>query len=317
MATADRTSIGLTVALVALLAGMMFLPQWLVSLLALSLARGLVVLGIVLQMRAGLVSFGQGLYYCLGGYTAAMFASHYGVREVAVLLVAVVVVSAVVAFVLGLLLSRYREIFFAMLSMAFSMILYGLLVKSPGLGSTDGFSLPAVTFFGWAPAAQQTGVYILSCVVAYLIALLYHRYQQSPAGYLAGAIRENEIRVEYLGRSAQRLLHAKYVLASVISAVGGLVAALATGHVDPEMAYWTTSGEFVFIAILGGTGHVAAPFVASTLFSLVRTYAYQFFPYTWQMILGLVLLLIIVFLPRGLWSLVQRRSTEVPRAADR
>ena len=176
-----------------------------------------------------------------------------------------------------------------MLTMAFSMILYGLLVKSPELGSTDGFNVPGVTFFGWKPEAQHTGVYLLTCSLTYFIALAYHAYQKSPAGYVAGAIRENEIRVEYLGNSAQRLLHFKYVIASVISALGGLLSALATGHVDPEMAYWTTSGEFVFIAILGGTGHVAAPFIGSMLFSLVRTYAYQISPHTWQMILGLVL----------------------------
>ncbi|MBK8210658.1 MAG: branched-chain amino acid ABC transporter permease [Rhodospirillales bacterium] len=313
----DLTLLGLTLALVLLLAGAVIFPHWLTFLVMMSLARGLVVLGIVLQMRAGLVSFGQGLYYCIGGYTAAMLGSLYGVREVAVLIAAAILVSAAVAFVLGTLLSRYRDIFFAMLSMAFSMILYGLLVKSPALGSTDGFNVPAMTFFGWKPAVQSTGVYVITCFLAYMIALAYHYYQKSPAGYLAGAIRENEIRVEYLGSSAQWLLHAKYVMASVISAVGGLLAALATGHVDPEMAYWTTSGEFVFIAILGGTGHVAAPFLGSTLFSLVRTYAYQFFPYTWQMILGLVLLLIIVFLPRGLWSLIQRLYSEKPRAADR
>ena len=307
--------LGLTLALAVLIVGMAVLPQWLLSLVTLSLARGLVVLGIVLQMRAGLVSFGQGLYYCIGGYTAAMLAGLYGVREVAAVAAAVILVSGTVAFVLGILLSRYRDIFFAMLSMAFSMILYGLLVKSSALGSTDGFSVPAVTFFGWEPEAQHTGIYVLTCLLAYVIALAYHNYQRSPAGYLAGAIRENEIRVEYLGSSAQRLLHAKYVMASVISALGGLLSALATGHVDPEMAYWTTSGEFVFIAILGGTGHVAAPFIGSTLFSLIRTYAYQYFPYTWQMILGLVLLLIIVFLPRGLWSLVQRSRPEAHRAA--
>jgi ABC-type branched-subunit amino acid transport system permease subunit len=315
--TIDRTMLGLTLALALLLVGVVVFPQWLTFLVMMSLARGLVVLGIVLQMRAGLVSFGQGLYYCIGGYTAAMLGSLYGIHEVAVLIAAAILVSAAVALVLGTLLSRYRDIFFAMLSMAFSMILYGLLVKSPALGSTDGFNVPAMTFFGWKPDAQSTGVYVLTCVLAFVIAVAYHRYQHSPAGYLAGAIRENEIRVEYLGSSTQSLLHCKYVIASIISAIGGLLAALATGHVDPEMAYWTTSGEFVFIAILGGTGHVAAPFVASTLFSLVRTYAYQFFPYTWQMILGLVLLLIIVFLPRGLWSLVERRTREAPRATDR
>jgi branched-chain amino acid transport system permease protein len=314
--TKDWTPLGLTLALAALLAGLAIVPHWLAFLVMISLARGLVVLGLVLQMRAGLVSFGQGLYYCIGGYAAAMLGSLYGIHEVAVLAAAAVVLSAAVAIVLGALLCRYREIFFAMLSMAFSMILYGLLVKSPELGSTDGFSVPAVTFFGWEPEAQRTGVYVLTCVFAYLVALAYHYYQKSPAGYLAGAIRENEIRVEYLGSSARRLLHFKYVIAAIISALGGLLSALATGHVDPEMAYWTTSGEFVFIAILGGTGHVAAPFIGSTLFSLVRTYAYQLSPHTWQMILGLVLLLIIVFLPRGLWSLFPRSGPEKRRAAD-
>lgn len=315
--TKDKTLLGLTLALALLLLGVFVFPQWLTFFVMLSLARGLVVLGIVLQMRAGLVSFGQGLYYCIGGYTAAMLATLYGIREVAILIVAAALTSAIIAFVLGSLLTRYRDIFFAMLSMAFSMILYGLLVKSPALGSTDGYSVPPVVFFGWKPEAQGTGVYILTCALVYLIAIAYHRYQKSPAGYLANAVRENEIRVEYLGTSAQSLLHCKYVLASVISAIGGVLCALATGHVDPEMAYWTTSGEFVFIAILGGVGHVAAPFIGSLLFSLVRTYAYQFFPYTWQMILGTVLLLIIVFLPRGLWSLVRDANREKSRAADR
>jgi branched-chain amino acid transport system permease protein len=75
------------------------------------------------------------------------------------------------------------------------------------------------------------------------------------------------------------------------------------------MAYWTTSGEFVFIALMGGIDHVAAAFVGAILFELIRTFAFQFSPYTWQMALGIALLAIILFLPRGLWSLVsaQRR----------
>ena len=216
---------------------------------------------------------------------------------------------------LGALLCRYRDIF-AMLSMAFSMILYGLLVKSPELGSTDGFNVPAVTFFGWKPEVQSTGMYLLTAFWATSSRSLITITRSPRPGTWQARLRENEIRVEYLGTSARRLLHVKYVIASVTSALGGLLSALATGHVDPEMAYWTTSGEFVFIAILGGTGHVAAPFIGSTLFSLVRTYAYQLSPYTWQMILGLVLLLIIVLLPRGLWSLVRRSSPEKRRAAD-
>ena len=87
--------------------------------------------------------------------------------------------------------------------------------------------------------------------------------------------------------------------------------ALASGHIDPDMAIWTTSGEFVFIAILGGTGHVAAPFIGAIVFAVIRTFAIQEAPHLWQMTLGIVLLALILFLPKGLWSLVTRSKREV------
>ena len=74
------------------------------------------------------------------------------------------------------------------------------------------------------------------------------------------------------------------------------------------MAYWTTSGEFVFIAILAGSGSVVAPFLGALIFGAIRTVAYDLSPYTWQMSMGLVLLAAIVFLPDGLWSLFRRRK---------
>jgi branched-chain amino acid transport system permease protein len=86
-----------------------------------------------------------------------------------------------------------------------------------------------------------------------------------------------------------------------------VLSAFASGHIDPEMAYWTTSGEFVFVTLLAGTGHVAAPFIGAFLFELLRTYALEYAPYTWQMVLGGAMLLVIVFMPRGLWSLFQNR----------
>jgi branched-chain amino acid transport system permease protein len=72
------------------------------------------------------------------------------------------------------------------------------------------------------------------------------------------------------------------------------------------MAYWTTSGEFVFIALLGGTAHVGAIISAAVLFEFIKTWVTQFSPYTWQLFLGIVLLAIIMFLPKGLWSLLAR-----------
>ncbi|MGF6629538.1 ABC-type branched-subunit amino acid transport system permease subunit [Pseudomonas frederiksbergensis] len=301
----DKTELILLAVAALLAAGGWIAPQWLVFLLTMALAKAMVVQGVVMQMRAGLVTFGQGLFFCVGGYAVGMSGHFLNITDLAVLLMIGVGVAVLLAMVLGLLMTRYREIFFAMLSLAFSMILYGVLVKSSALGSTDGFNVKAWTLFGWSPAAGQGPLVLFMIIVASstVLAVLLHRYSRSNAGMMCEAIRENEVRVEYLGQSPRWVLYMNYVAAAAVSALGGGFMALSAGHIDPEMAYWITSGEFVFIALLGGTAHVAAPFIAAIVFAVVRTYAIELVPHSWQMILGFTLLAIIVFLPKGLWSL--------------
>ncbi len=307
----DKTQGALLAVTLALVAAGFVAPYWLTFLLMLALAKGLVVQGVVIQMRTGLVSFGQGLFFCIGGYGVGVASNLMGITDAFVQLGLAVAASLAVAAVLGLLMARYRDIFFAMLSLALSMILFGLLVKNQALGSTDGFNIAAQTYLGWKPAAgeQKLVSYLLTVVLAGIAAQLIYLYMASGVGQISEAIRENEIRVEYLGLSPRWLIYGNYLLAASVSALGGALTAFATGHVDPEMAFWTTSGEFVFIALLGGVTHVAAPFVAAVLFAVVRTYALEFTPNTWQLILGVVLLANIVFLPKGLWSLIQRDRT--------
>lgn len=306
----DKTSRNLWVAAVALLALAAVLPNWLGFITTIALAKGLVVLGLVLLMRTGLVSFGQGLYFCIGGYVVGIAGSRWGVTDVSLLLAMAILAALVISVLLGLLLCRYRDIFFAMLTMAFSMILYGVLVKTESLGSTDGFNIEQASVFGWQPAQEHLGtlIYVLTVIFAVIILQILHRYVRSPLGYAGEAIRENEIRVEYLGISPKRVILYKYVIAAILASIGGALTALAAGHVDPEMAFWTTSGEFVFIALLGGTAHVAAPLMGAFIFEIIRTFAFDLAPYSWQMILGSVLLLIIFFLPKGLWSLIPKRK---------
>ena len=306
----DRTLPALAIACALLLGAAALAPQWLVFLLALALAKGLVVLGLVLLMRTGLVSFGQGLYFGLGAYGAALLSHRAGLADAALMIVAGTVCAAAVAAILGLLLARYREIFFAMLSLAFSMILYGALVRSSALGSTDGFNLHAKAFAGMALASglERRVFFAVSVVAMLCVAWLLHRYLASHWGRLSAAIRDNELRVEYLGASVYRVVYVNYVAAGTLAGMGGAFAALAVGHVDPETAYWTTSGEFVFIAILGGTGNVLAPFLSAAIFEGLRTVANQYAPNVWQMSLGLAMLAIIMFLPGGLWTLLRRRS---------
>ncbi|MDQ0506635.1 branched-chain amino acid ABC transporter permease [Xanthobacter agilis] len=308
----DKTELALVgLAVVLMLAGTLAAPGWLIFLITVALAKALVVQGVVMQMKAGLVSFGQGLFYCVGGYAVGMGGQFLGLNAGLVLLALGVIAAVVLAMVLGLLLTRYREIFFAMLSLAFSMILYGVLVKSQELGSTDGFNVKAWTLLGRTIEGGEQAthtVFILTVLTAATVAFILHRFYRSAMGMTCEAIRENEVRVEFLGLSPRWINYANYVAAAAVSALGGGLTALATGHVDPDMAYWTTSGEFVFIALLGGTGSVFAPFLAAIVFALVRTYAIEFLPNAWQMILGFTLLGIVVFLPKGLWSLFTRRA---------
>ncbi|HEX6143709.1 MAG TPA: branched-chain amino acid ABC transporter permease [Geminicoccaceae bacterium] len=305
----DRTLIGLMIAALLMAALGFVLPDWAIFLTTIAVAKAMVVLGLLILWRTGLVSFGQALYFGAGGYAAGLAGRYLGLSDAILLVLLGGIVAAVVAWVIGLLLARYREIFFAMLSLAFSMILYGVLVKTEALGSTDGINIISPTFLGYAPVgdAQIFAVYLFTILLGLFAAGAVRIYLQSTIGMLANPIRDNEIRVEYLGISVRGVIHLKVVIAGGLAGIGGVLTALAVGHIDPEMAYWTTSGGFVFVTILAGTGSVAAPFVGSLLFETIRSFAMEYAPETWQIVLGSALLATILFLPNGLWSLLERR----------
>jgi branched-chain amino acid transport system permease protein len=293
------------------------LPTWLVSLTTLAFANGLVVLGLIILWRAGLVPFGQALFYAIGAYVVALIGRYGGMHDVFVLIPAAALLAALAAFLTGFLLARYREIFFAMLSLAMSMILYGVLVKTETLGSTDGFHVEAPTYLGYAPQGAMHLLFLFWLVLAASAAsaFLVFLYFRSVAGALAAPVRDNEIRLEFLGISVNRLIHLNLVISGTLGGIGGAFAALSIEHVDPNMAYWTTSGGFVFVTILAGAGSVAAAFVGSFVFELLKSIAYDILPGTWQIFLGSVLLVIILFVPDGLGSLFARFRQQ-PRAAS-
>lgn len=297
------------VAAVLLASGAFLLPDWAMFLCAMALAKGLVCLGIVGMMRGGLVSFGQGLYYCLGAYTATLFANTFGVTDIFLLTAISAVVCLIVGGVFGPLLAGYRGIFFAMLSLALSMVLYGSLSKMNFIGGTDGLNIAAPTFLGWAPEGRplQTALYLYVAALVVVLGTLMRLYFDSERGLISLAARDNELRVEYLGASVGSAMTWNYVFGAGLGGVGGAIAALALGHVDPEFAFWTTSGEFVFVAILAGYLSVPAVFVASIILELVRSFSNLYFPNTWQLALGIFLLLVIITLPQGLGSLLHKK----------
>jgi ABC-type branched-subunit amino acid transport system permease subunit len=305
----DTTLRMLGIVFAVLVAAGPVLPQWAMFLVTIAIAKGLVALGLMLLLRAGLVSFGQALYYCIGAYTAGSLGRFFGIADMLVQMLAGAAAAALIAWILGFLLSRYRGIFFGLLSLALSMILYGLLVKNEALGSTDGFNILPTTLFGVRPGQGwvRYAVMVAGCSVALLATVLVYRYLGTSLGRLGPAIKDNEIRVEYMGASVGKAIHVLYVIAAALAGIGGALAATTVGHIDPEMAYWTTSGEFIFITILAGTRSVMAPFLGAAIFGAIHTIGFDLSPNTWQMFLGTSLLLVIVFLPEGLWSLFRRR----------
>ncbi len=302
----DRTIPGLTVALAVCAIGGYFIPDWLMNQMMFGFARALAILGLLVLWRTGLVSFGHALYFGLGAYAVALLDINLGISDAFVRLGVAMLVTGGVGTLLGFILRNYRDIFFAMLSLAFSMVLYGILVKTEALGSTDGFTVSPPTFLSAAPEGKYP-LFVLICVFGWLAAVLVQGYLRSTLGRLTTAVRDNEIRVEYLGYSVARAIHIKYVMSAVLTGAAGALTAMALGQVDPDsMVNWTASGELVFVTILSGPGSVAAPFIGSLIFELLRTYAFELVPHAWQMIVGGTLLAVIFFLPGGIWSLFAR-----------
>lgn len=295
------------------------IPAWTLSLATVAASKALVALGIVVLARTGNVSFGQGLFYAAGGYGVALIAITFGVTDAVVQVLIGAVCGGLLGLVIGPLIARYTGIFFGMLTLALSMVLYGALVKTTVLGGSDGFNVGRPTLFGMVfndPREADFMLYAVSVVATGLAGIFATILFRSQFGLTSLAVRDNNLRVEYLGTSANRIVSINFIIAAVFAGASGALALMAQRHIDPEFAYWTTSGDFVFVAVLAGSQSVAAVFVAALALELVRSFSNLYLPNTWQLVLGLFLLAVILFLPRGIGSLWtgRRKTTGEPPA---
>ena len=300
----------LALLLAALLAlAPVFLPTTQVM-LTLALAKSLAVLGIIVLLQAGQVSFGHALFYAVSAYAAAFLGRAMAGGELLLNLLLGMASAALVALLVGLFVVRYREIFFGMLNLAASMIFFSFLEKFYHItGGSDGLSVPRPTVLGFTleRAGFETLLYYGSLALVLLALMLTHRFLSSPVGQMLRAIKTNEVRLEYLGVSSRRVLLAGYVVSAALSGLGGALMASAQGIVTPEYAWWVRSGEFVFIAILGGAGSVQGALVGALAYESVKTYAAAFAADIWQLVLGVVLLAVILFAPKGMAGLLRAR----------
>ncbi|WP_413456924.1 branched-chain amino acid ABC transporter permease [Herbaspirillum huttiense] len=309
---------GLVLALLAL-AAPLALP-WLKTPVVIAASFGVAALGVSILIRAGQLSFGHAMYACAAGYVAAFLARAVPQLDSAVLLLAGTLCGAVMGMLIGLFVVRYRAIFFGMLNLALSMVLFSILGKFYSwTGGTDGIRLTRSTFFGLQLDRDgfETGLLIVSVLLSVIVALLVQRYQQSIAGQALAAVKTNETRLEYLGLSANRALWIGYVFSAALCGLSGAMFALMQGLVTPEMGYWVRSGEIVFISILGGVGHPVGAFLGAVVFEFVKLYSAALFTGAWQMVLGLVLIGLVFFIPGGLSGLLFRKAKPVAVAGDK
>lgn len=296
-------------ALVLAVAGATAAAPWLKTPVLLALANGLSVAGVIVLIRAGQVSFGHAMFACLAGYTVAFAARAWHLD--ALLLVALGTLAATLAGgVIGVFMVRYRGIFFGMLNLAFSMVLFSVLGKFGGItGGTDGLRFDRPHFAGvhFEREGFETALMGLALLLALAAGWAVQRYFASVNGQALAAIKTNETRLEYLGISAKRVFWGGYLLSAMLCGLGGSLFALTQGLVTPEMGYWVRSGEVVFIAILGGSGHALGAFIGAFVFEFVKLYAASLLTGAWQLALGLVLIVMVFVAPTGIFGLVSKR----------
>jgi ABC-type branched-subunit amino acid transport system permease subunit len=300
--TIDLTLVAIVLFAVGLSVGVSVIPTWIRYSIQIAIAAALASVGVLILLRGGLLSFGQGLFYFVGAYSVALLNRSLGVTDALLMVVAAAASAALVAAIMGIFIARYRGIFFSMLTLALSMVIYGIAVKIRLFGGTDGLNVGQLSFAGYRPrgADLQLATYLLCVWTGALFAVAAHFFLRSRLGKIIEGIDQNEVRIEYLGRSVTTTIQMAYIAAGTMAGVGGALAGLSARHVDPGFAYWTTAGDFVFIVLLGGMASVLSPFLGSGFLEIVRTLSASYFPDEWQLVQGAIMLLIVLFLPTGL-----------------
>ncbi len=283
---------------------------WLKTPAIVALTYGLAALGVAVMLRAGQISFGHAMYACVAGYTVAFLQRSWPDLDGLILVIAGVAASLAAGAVVGIFVVRYREIFFGMLNLAISMVLFSLLGKFYELtGGTDGLRVARPTLAGitFERAGFETALLALILVAALALGWLVQRFFKSAAGEAMAGVKTNETRLEYLGLSVRRILWNGYVLSAGLVGLSGALFVLLQGLVTPELGYWLRSGEFVFVAILGGAGSALGPFLGALAFEAIKLVAAAFLTGVWQMLLGATLIAVILVAPEGIAGLLRRK----------
>ena len=268
----------------------------------------------------GLLSFGHAMFLGFGAYGAAIVAGVLGIKSFEAVIIVVALVSMLAALPIGYLCVRYTGIFFGMLTLAFGMLFHSFLFKFYHLtGGDSGMRVPRMSILGLEFAKYNkieflSGPFYYYCLAQLVLAsLLMWRLVHSPFGLHLKTIRDNERKAESLGVHVHRFRLAAFVISAGFGTVGGAILGFRVGLADPELVYWTQSGQLVFMAVLGGFSHFFGPVIGALTYLLLQDQLQSLTQY-WRFVLGAILALIVIALPSGIVGLIARMHDRVLRS---
>jgi branched-chain amino acid transport system permease protein len=268
----------------------------------------------VLLGYTGLLSFGHAAFFGGSAYAVGLTAQYAGIGELFVLLPIGIAVAVVLAIVIGYISVRHTEVYYSLLMLALSFLLYVLTVKLyTYTGGTDGVSIPTPTVGGinylatWGYSGFLQGVLYYVILGSFLISIgLLWVFMHSPFGLTLKTIRDSPDRARAIGIPVVRYRWYATIVSGVFTGIGGVMYAFLNGHVTPDtVLHWSRSGEIAFMAVLGGVGSFLGPIAGAGAFILLRSEAQQLTEY-WHFVMGLALFLIIVLEPEGIAGLAKR-----------
>lgn len=278
------------------------------------MAFGLLALSLnLLTGYTGLVSFGHAAYFAAGAYAFGLLMQS-GAVAIPVALVLAIGITAAFALVVGAICVRLTEIYFAFLTLAFQMLFHSIILTWVSLtGGDQGLmgGIPRPPFLG-IDLRDPTTFYVFCAVLFVGSALILRLVTQSSFGYTLRMIRDNPQRAAFLGINVNRVKLLAFVLAGTFASVGGIILALFASGAYPEFAFWTTSGEAIFMVMLGGTHVFIGPLVGAVTLQTLNHFV-TIYTEHYELVLGIVILIAVLGLRRGIADFVWEAFDDVAR----
>jgi branched-chain amino acid transport system permease protein len=264
------------------------------------MAYGLLAMSLNLLVGlTGLVSFGHAAYFATGAYTFGLLMQS-GKVSIPVAMVLTVVGTAILALIIGAICVRLKEIYFSFITLAFQMFIHSIILTWVSLtGGDQGLmgGIPRPAFLGID--LNDGRMLYAFCVLVFILCLVIMRQVwQSPFGYTLRMIRDNPTRANFLGVDVARTKLGIFVIAGAIASVSGMMLALFVSGAYPEFGFWTTSGEAIFMIMLGGTQLFLGPLIGALLLQLLNHFITIYTEHH-GLVLGSVILLIVLGLRQG------------------